>query len=83
MYSAFGERYIAEAVRAARSSMAHNDVPHVIFSAGEVLDRRPTSRSYPSTGLDAPFVDRIANMRRSPFERTIYLDTDSLVVGRS
>ena len=81
MYSAFGERYIAEAVQAARSSLRHNDVPHVIFSAGEVADPPPgvTVVSFEQLS-DAPFVDRIANMRRSPFERTIYLDTDTYVV---
>jgi len=81
MYSCFGEKYLAEAVRAARSSLRHNDVPHVLFADAEVpgappgleiVRFEPTSR--------APFVDRIANMRRSPFERTIYLDTDTYVV---
>ncbi len=80
MYSCFGERYIAEAIRAARSSLRHNEVPHLLFAAGEVRD--------PPAGLtvvsfeqvsSAPFLDRIANMRRSPFERTIYLDTDTYV----
>jgi hypothetical protein len=27
-----------------------------------------------------PYADKIANMRRSPFERTIYLDSDTFVV---
>jgi hypothetical protein len=82
VYSAFGERYIAEAVRAARSSLAHNDVPHVIFAAGEVADPPPGVRieRFEQTST-APFLDRIANMRRSPFERTIYLDTDTFVAG--
>jgi hypothetical protein len=81
MYSAFGERYIAEAARAARSSLRHNDVPHLIFAGGEVRDAPP---GVTVVGFDpissAPFVDRIANMRRSPFERTLYLDTDTFVV---
>jgi hypothetical protein len=81
MYSAFGERYIAEAVSAARSSLRHNDVPHVIFSAGAVHDPPPGVEVVSfEQASSAPFVDRIANMRRSPFERTIYLDTDTYVV---
>lgn len=81
MYSCFGEKYIAEAARAARSSLRHNDIPHLIFAGGEVRD--------PPAGVtvvgfepisSAPFVDRIANMRRSPFERTLYLDVDTFVV---
>jgi hypothetical protein len=81
MYSCFGEKYIAEAARAARSSLRHNDIPHLIFAAGEVHD---PPAGVPVVSFEpistAPFVDRIANMRRSPFERTLYLDTDTFVV---
>ena len=81
MYSAFGEKYIAQAVRAAGSSLRHNAVPHLIFSAGEVRDPPPGATVVRFEQIsDAPFVDRIANMRRSPFERTLYLDTDTYVV---
>lgn len=81
MYSSFGEKYLAEAARAARSSVRHNDVPHLIFAAGEVRDTPPgvTVVSFEPIS-SAPFLDRIANMRRSPFERTLYLDTDTFVV---
>jgi hypothetical protein len=80
MYSAFGEKYIAEAAKAARSSLAHNAVPHLIFAGGELRDPPAGAtvvRFQPVS--TAPFVDRIANMRRSPFERTLYLDTDTYV----
>jgi hypothetical protein len=30
---------------------------------------------------DNPYVDKIANMRRSPFDRTIFLDADTFVIG--
>jgi hypothetical protein len=81
MYSAFGERYIAEAALAARSSLRHNDVPHLIFAAGEVRDPPPGVTVVGFEPISsAPFVDRIANMRRSPFERTLCLDTDTFVV---
>ena len=81
MYSCFGEKYIAEAVRAARSSLRHNDVPHLIFAAGEVRDPPPGVTVVGFEQISsAPFLDRIANMRRSPFERTLYLDTDTFVV---
>jgi hypothetical protein len=81
MYSCFGERYIAEAVVSARSSLAHNAVPHVLFAAGAVRDPPPglTVVQFEQTS-SAPFLDRIANMRRSPFERTLYLDSDTYVI---
>jgi hypothetical protein len=81
MYSCFGEKYIAEAAQAARSSIRHNDVPHLIFAAGEVPDPPPGVTVVGFEPISsAPFLDRIANMRRSPFERTLYLDTDTFVV---
>ncbi|HEX3433998.1 MAG TPA: hypothetical protein VHT25_08060 [Solirubrobacteraceae bacterium] len=81
MYSAFGEKYVAEAARAARSSLRHNDVPHLIFAAGQIQDPPPGVTVVDFEPISsAPFVDRIANMRRSPFERTLYLDTDTFVV---
>jgi hypothetical protein len=81
MYSCFGEKYIAEAARAARSSLRHNNVPHLIFAAGEVRDPPPGVTVVGFEPISsAPFVDRIANMRRSPFERTLCLDTDTFVV---
>ncbi|MHB8233755.1 MAG: hypothetical protein ACYDHT_03800 [Solirubrobacteraceae bacterium] len=82
VYSCFGEKFIAEAVRAARSSLRHNDVPHLIFAAGEVRDPPP---GVTVVGFEpnpsAPYQDRIAHMRCSPFERTLFLDTDTFVVG--
>ena len=81
MYSCFGEKFIAEATQAARSSLRHNDVPHLIFAAGEVRDPPPgvTVVGF-EPNPDAPYQDRIAHMRCSPFERTLFLDTDTFVV---
>ncbi|HEX5224972.1 MAG TPA: hypothetical protein VFW29_07565 [Solirubrobacteraceae bacterium] len=81
MYSAFGAKYIAEAVESARSSLRRNHVPHLLFAAEEpeeVPDGLTVVR-FEQISSD-PFVDRIANMRRSPFERTIYLDSDTYLI---
>ncbi len=79
LYSCSGEPYVAEAVQSARSSLRHHSLPHLLFSSVEV-DSEPglsVARFEPSGN---PYLDKIANMRRSPFERTIYLDTDTFVV---
>jgi hypothetical protein len=79
IYSCSGEAYIAEALRSARSSLRHNHLPHLLFASG-ALDGAPelsVERFEPS---ENPYVDKIANIRRSPFERTLYLDTDTFVV---
>ncbi|MCW3032602.1 MAG: hypothetical protein QOK19_2349 [Solirubrobacteraceae bacterium] len=79
VYSGTGEFYVAEAVRSARSSLRHNAVPHVVFADGEGAGAEGlTVRRFEPSGN--PYVDKIANMRRSPFERTLYLDSDTYVV---
>jgi hypothetical protein len=79
IYSATGEFYVAEALRSARSSLRHNAVPHVVFADGAAAGGAglTISRFEPSGN---PYTDKIANMRRSPFERTLYLDSDTYVV---
>lgn len=80
MYSSAGESNVAQALVSARSSVRFNRVPHVLFAA-------PAPREGDVPGLsiesfqpsDNPYVDKIANMRRSPFERTIFLDSDTYV----
>jgi hypothetical protein len=79
VYSCSGEDYLAEALRSARSSMRHNKLPHVLFATAdaETEEGLEIVRFEPSAN---PYADKIANMRRSPFRRTIYLDTDTYVV---
>jgi hypothetical protein len=79
IYSCSGESFIAEAVRSARSSLRHNKLAHLLFASGEVerVQGLSVARFEPSAN---PYVDKIANIRNSPFERTIYLDSDTFVV---
>jgi hypothetical protein len=80
LYSSSGQSYIAEAVRSARSSLQHNAIPHLLFASAdaEPCAGLTVERFEPS---ENPFADKIASMRRSPFERTIYLDSDTFVAG--
>jgi hypothetical protein len=82
IYSCSGPTYIEEAVSSARSSLRHNDVPHLIYASPvpAVPRDEPRLAFAPFTPSGNPFLDRIANMRRSPFERTIFLDSDTYVV---
>lgn len=79
VYSGAGAFYIAEAIRSAQSSLRHNALPHVVFASEQADGGEGVSvvRFEPSGN---PYRDKIANMRRSPFERTIYLDSDTFVV---
>ncbi len=80
LYSSSGEAYIAEAIRSARSSLLHNPLPHLLFASDDtaVEEGLTVARFEPS---ESPFLDKIANIRRSPFARTIYLDSDTFVVA--
>jgi hypothetical protein len=84
VYSASGEDYMAETLISVRSSLRFNQVPHVAFSD---CDHAPPSaesglfsvQPYDSSG--DPFADKIQNMTSSPFERSIFLDSDTYVTG--
>jgi hypothetical protein len=82
LYSVSGEKYVAEAVRSARSSLRHNALPHLIFASPIPSEPRPEEglRFEAFEPSDHPYIDKIANMRRSPFERTLFLDSDTFVV---
>jgi hypothetical protein len=79
IYSGTGEFYAGEALRSARSSLRHNRVPHVLFASEPVepIEGLAVELFEPSGN---PYVDKIANMSRSPFERTLYLDSDTYIV---
>lgn len=79
VYSCSGERYLAEALESARSSLRQNPLPHLMFTSvdAEAVDGLSLVRFEPSAN---PYVDKITNMRRSPFARTIYLDSDTFVI---
>ncbi len=81
LYSAIGDRYFDEALASALSSLRFNDVPHVIVSDRErpAPDERVRVERLDPTGN--PYADKIAGMLRSPFRRTIFLDTDTYVIG--
>jgi hypothetical protein len=80
LYSSSGDSYIAEAVRSARSSLRHNQLPHLLLASADADGGAglTVARFEPSA---SPFLDKIANIRRSPFARTIYLDSDTFVVA--
>jgi hypothetical protein len=79
LYSSAGEVFVAEALRSARSSLRHNPLPHLLFASADAESQEGLSivRFEPS---DNPYLDKIANMSRSPFERTIFLDSDTFVI---
>lgn len=81
LYSATGEFWLDEAINSAKASRRFNQVPHLIFSdtpSAEKIEGIEFKR-YVSTG--DPFLDKITSIGRSPFEQTIFLDTDTYVTA--
>jgi hypothetical protein len=81
LYSCTGERYVAEALRSARSSLRFNQLPHLLYTTEDVEHSQPGLTIVRFEPSASPYADKIANMRRSPFERTLYLDTDTYVLA--
>jgi hypothetical protein len=82
IYSASGEEHVGMALASARSSLRHNSVPHVLFASPAPTGDAKISglEIEPFEPSDNPYVDKIENIRRSRFERTLFLDSDTFVV---
>lgn len=82
VYLAMGERFVAEAAVSAASARIHLDLPITVFTdcpasaraAGCFDEVVELSMSGPR-----PHRDKIVAMRRSPYERTLFFDTDTFV----
>jgi len=78
LYVAFGERYVAEAIHSVRSLQRHcPGLPTVLF----------TDKPAPGAPFDEVRVVEVGHIRakvdlfiESPFDRTLYLDSDTRVV---
>src|SRR5262245_17176068 len=81
IYSATGERFVAEAVNSARSSLRFNPVPHLIFCDAVPAQKIEGVKFVPSEPCGDPFRDKIHSIRRLPFDQTIFLDTDTYVTA--
>jgi hypothetical protein len=84
VYSVSGAGYLAEALLSARSSLRFNRIPHIVFSDLEYAPPSPDGdllsiRPYAPSG--DPFADKIANLAASPFQRSVFLDSDTYVTG--
>jgi hypothetical protein len=81
IYSATGDKYIAEAVASAVSSLRYNDMPHLIF-ADPMPETAPRHIDFvPFHPCGRPFLDKVRNLRRTPFDETLFIDTDTYVAA--
>jgi hypothetical protein len=82
LYCAQGKRHFEEALGSLASSLRCNPVPHLVFT-----DQPPPSPAMVGVTFATQatcghaFADKIEAMANTPFERTLYLDTDTYVAA--
>lgn len=80
IYYAVGDDCIEQAIASAQSLKHHNDLPVTLYSDKDLdsvyIDDVITIRSN-----EYPFFDRINYFRQTPYDKTVYLDTDTVIVG--
>lgn len=81
LYSATGERFVAEALASAKSSLRFNAIPHVIYCDIAPAQAIDGIQFVPFTSCGNGFLDKIGTMARTPFAETIFLDTDTHVLA--
>ncbi|WP_147441275.1 hypothetical protein, partial [Halorubrum sp. Atlit-26R] len=78
IYYAVGEKYLNQATNSAKSLKYHNSVDVTVFTdqnqQPEIFDRyKVINRN------KHPFYDRIKHFMDSPYDKTLYIDTDTFV----
>jgi hypothetical protein len=82
IYVATGERYVREALESARSAREHMpNVPIAMFTDRPELAGPPVDIVLTIDNPRRDFAEKIPPLTRSPFEKTLFLDTDTLVCG--
>src|ERR1044072_1358303 len=80
-YIATGPRHVAEAIRAAQTAREWMEAYPIALLTDQEVDRPVFDRvlrcSYPSNS----YVDKIEGMLACPFDRAIFLDTDTHICG--
>ncbi|MBE2283720.1 MAG: hypothetical protein IAE77_09720 [Prosthecobacter sp.] len=89
LYVAYGQRHLAEAIHSCGSlRRVHAEIPvHLVTSAEDLATRGDELHAHFGSCSVHPdirrtFRDKIIGMQMSPFPRTLYLDSDTELLGR-
>jgi len=82
MYIATGEKYINEANISASSVKKYTDVPVIILTdSPSKINSEVFDYVHPIKSANNDFGDSILSLDQTPFEKTLFLDTDTYVCG--
>lgn len=81
LYCAVGEEFVAEAERSAESVKLHHDEPITLVTNVDIDSREYFDRVIHIEEISHPAYEQIRNLTRSPYDRTIKLDTDTFLTG--
>ncbi|SIS10403.1 glycosyltransferase family protein [Natronorubrum thiooxidans] len=83
LYVGTGERFFDEAVESAESLRETNDFPASILTTPKLKDKKETSLFDDVITIDAydDLRDKIYNLNKTPYDKTLYLDGDTLILG--
>ena len=81
IYAAVGAKYVAEAVVCALSSLRFNAIPHLVFCDLPLADNTNRIEFRKIAPSGDPFLDKIEVINSSPFDETLFLDTDTYVTA--
>ncbi|MFB6294449.1 MAG: hypothetical protein ABEI97_01700 [Candidatus Nanohaloarchaea archaeon] len=79
-YYAIGEKYVEEARQSAESLKEHNDIPTTLFTDQEV-ETGVIDNVRHIDASEYPLLDYIERLKESPYDRTLFLDTDTYVTA--
>lgn len=81
IYSASGAHYVREAQESLKTSLTHNSCPHLLFCSPVPCETIAGVEYLEFTPSGNPFADNVFSWAATPFERTLFLDTDVHVVA--
>lgn len=81
LYYAIGEEYVQQAELSAESLKSHSDINVTLFTDVVDISAQCFDQIYTIDSTEYPFFDRIEHFKKMPYDKNIYLDTDTYICG--
>jgi hypothetical protein len=81
IYYATGQKYLEDAEESARSLKEHNNLHITVFTDVDNIETKVFDNIEKIDPGEHPFYDRINYFKKSPYQKTLHLDTDTYITG--